>query len=136
MILVDDRWAVEALARNLPDTVGPAPVATTHAFWYRLARALVDPTVRGVLSHEADPEMVLALVLDPPPDRLVVLDPRRTIREAVHAAVDHSANYLLAQLLGAAIATGWPVRVSSQGARWSSAMAGEGIEYAVVPVQN
>ena len=41
--------------------------------------------------------------LRPPANRLVVLDPRATLDEAVRVATEHAANLLLAELVGAAV---------------------------------
>jgi hypothetical protein len=134
VILVDDRLAYRAIVGRLPASLGEGPIATTYGFHYRLVRALADPTVTGVLSREVDPQVALDHVVTPPPGRLVVLDPRLGLGAAVAVAVRHSANLLLAELVGASLTVDAPVRVTVAGARWAEVMAAEGVDFVVVTV--
>ena len=111
------------------------PVVTTYSFQYRMARAVSDSARSGSLSRRLpDPTAGLASVLHPPAHRLVVLDPRASIEEAVHVAAGHRANLLLAELVGAALHHRAAVRVTpgNQGNTWAELMATEGIDFAAV----
>ena len=134
MVIVDDHIALRAIAGADLTGLPPGPVATTYSFHYRLARALLDPTVAGVLSREADAGRALARVLRPPADRLVVLDPRESIAKAVDVSVRHRANLLLAELVGAALHLGAAVRVTKQnsGRAWPAIMRDEGVDFSVL----
>lgn len=132
MIVVDDHLALLAIAGHLPDLRGDGPVATTWGFHFRLARALLDPSTHGSLSRRGlDLDTASRRVLHPPAHRLIVLDPRASVDEAVRMAVVHHANLLLAETLGAALHHGASVRVTEAnvGRTWSSAMEAEGIDF-------
>lgn len=132
MLLVDDRLAYRSIAGLLPGEIGGWPIATTYGFHYRLVRALASTAVAGALSRHAHHDIALDQVISPSPDRLVVLDPRRSLGPAVGVAARHGVNLLLAELVGAAKAAGIPVRVTTAGVRWNEVMAAEGIDFAVI----
>jgi hypothetical protein len=113
VVIVDDHLALLALAGQRLELGAPGPVATTTGFQFRLARAVADSGRSGRLSRElADPSAALRRVLAPPAHRLVVLDPRVSMAEAVEVAVRRPANFLLAELAGAAVHHGAAVRVT------------------------
>jgi hypothetical protein len=113
-----------------------APVATTYAFWYRLARALLAPQVTGSLSGDPAAPAARDRLLHPPVDRLLVLDPRASMAMAVEVAARHRANLLLAELVGAARHHRAAVRVTAGnvGRTWAGVMDAEGIDFGVVDV--
>lgn len=103
MVSVDDHLALLALAGAGLQLDARGPVATTSAFQLRLARAIADSGRVGQLSREvSDPSAALRRVLSPPAHRLLVLDPRISMAEAVDVAVNHRASFLFAELVGAA----------------------------------
>jgi hypothetical protein len=133
MIIVDDHLAARALAGSLPDELG-STVATTYGFQFRLVRALRDERVKGSLSREVESEELVRLVLNPPADRLVVLDPRSSLDEAADVATRHQANLLLSELVGAARAHNASIRVTSAnvGRSWDFVMTAESIDFATL----
>jgi len=113
VVIVDDHLALLAIAGKRLDLGAPGPVATTAGLQFRLARAVADSGRSGSLSRDlADPSAALRRVLRPPAHRLVVLDPRVSMAEAVEVAVRHRANFLLAELAGTAVHHGAAVRVT------------------------
>lgn len=138
MLIVDDHLALLAVAGQLPDlTDVQGPVATTWAFHFRLARALADSTRSGTLSRRLpEPGQALRRVLNPPANRLVVLDPRASIDEAVAAAVEYGANLLLAELVGAARHHQAAIRVTTanRGKAWPRIMEIEGLDFDAVDI--
>lgn len=133
MIIVDDHLALLAIAGRLPDLGADGPVATTWGFHFRLARALSDPVRQGSLSRRnIDPAAAARRVLHPPAHRLVVLDPRASIDEAVRLALLHHTNLLLAEVLAAAVYHRAAVRVTAAnvGRTWPAAMGAEGLDFA------
>lgn len=135
MIIVDDHLALMAVAGALPDVEGSGPVVTTYSFHYRMARAVSDSARSGSLSQRLpDPPAALNRVLHPPAHRLVVLDPRTSIEEAMHVAIGHRANLLLAELVGAALHHRAAVRITpgNQGKIWAGLMETEGVDFATV----
>ena len=133
MIIVDDHLALLAIAGSLPELGLPGPVTTTYGFHYRLARAVSDSARFGTLSRRAqDASAALNRVLRPPGDRLIVLDPRASIDEAVSAANEHGANPLLAELVGAAVHHRASVRVTpgNIGRTWTAVMDAAGVNFA------
>lgn len=129
---MDDHLALRVVAGERPSELPAGPVATTYGFHYRLVRALADSDVAGALSRQVDPARALRRVLHPPAHRLVVLDPRVSLEEAVDVAVRHEgANLLLAELVGAARHHRAPVRVTriNCGRAWPSVMAAEEIDF-------
>lgn len=135
MIIVDDHLALLAIAGALPELDRPGPVVTTYGFHYRLARSVSDSARSGTLSRRLpDAPAALNRVLRPPANRLVVLDPRASVDEAVGVAVQRGANLLLAQLVGAAIHHHAAVRVTpgNEGRTWVSVMAEAGVDFATV----
>lgn len=139
MLIVDDHLALLALTGRLPDALPPGPVATTYCFHFRLARAVADSAggardqANGALSRLA-PGVALARVLAPPADRLVVLDDRLSLPAAIDIAHRHSANLLLAQLVGAARHHDAAVRVTAAncGRSWVAVMEAEAVDFATV----
>ena len=135
MIIVDDHLALLAIAGALPEVGQPGPVATTYGFHYRLVRAVSDSARSGSLSRrtEAIPA-ALNRVLRPPGDRLIVLDPRASIDEAVRAANEHGANLLLAELVGAAVHHRASVRVTpgNLGRTWAAVIGAAGVNFATL----
>lgn len=100
-----------------------------------MARAVSDSARTGSLSRRIpDPTAALRRVLSPPADRLIVLDPRASIDEAVQVAISHRANLLLAELVGAAAHHRAVIRVTpaNQGKKWVQLMAAEGIDFATI----
>jgi len=79
----------------------------------------------------SDPPSALRRVLSPPGHRLVVLDPRDSMANAVDIAVRHRANFLLAQLVGAALTHSAAVRVTvgNVGKTWADIMHAHGIDF-------
>lgn len=137
MIIVDDHLALLAVTGHLPDLDDVGPIATTASFQFRLARALADSAKSGALSRRlADPEAALRRVVKPPAHRLVVLDPRASVADAVRVAVEHRANLLLAELMGAAIYHRASVRVAKAnvGKTWGAAMRSAGVDFAAVDI--
>jgi uncharacterized membrane protein len=72
----------------------------------------------------------------PPADRLVVLDPRQSLEQAVGVAGRHPANLLLAELLGAALLHRAKVRVSraNVGRSWPAIMRAESVDFVAVDI--
>jgi hypothetical protein len=135
VVIVDDHLALLAATGRTPNLGAEGPVATTYSFQYRLARAVADSTRSGALSRRvSDPARALRRILSPPANRLVVVDPRVSLGEAVGVAVKRGANLLLAELIGAARHYGAAVRVTpaNQGKAWNAVMAEEGIDFATV----
>lgn len=135
MIIVDDHLALLAIAGALPELGQPGPVTTTCGFHYRLARAVSDSARTGTLSrrHQEAPA-ALDRVLRPPANRLIVLDPRASVDEAVSVAFEHGANLLLAELLGAAVHHRASVRITprNEGRTWAGVMKAAGVDFATV----
>jgi len=135
VVIVDDHLALMAVVGALPDLEVSGPVVTTYSFQHRMARAVADSARAGSLSRRlTDPPAALRRVLHPPAHRLVVLDPRTSIEEAVHVAIGHRANLLLAELVGAALHHRAFVRVApgNQGKTWAELMETEGVDFATV----
>ena len=135
MVIVDDHLALLAIAGGLPDLGVDGTVTTTWGFQFRLARALSDPARKGSLSRRnVDPAAAVRRVLHPPAHRLVVLDPRAFVDETVRAAVLHRANFLLAEILGAAVHHGASVRITEAnvGRTWQATMEADGVDFAAV----
>jgi hypothetical protein len=131
VVIVDDHLALLAIAGQRLDLGAPGPVVTTAAFQFRLARAVADSGRSGSLSRAvADPTAALRRVVQPPAHRLVVLDPRVSMAEAVEVAVRHRANFLLAELAGAAVHHGAAVRVTPAniGKRWVDVFRHEDVD--------
>jgi len=135
VIIVDDHLALLAIAGSLPDLGRPGPVTTTHGFHFRLARAVSDSARSGTLSrrHQEAPA-ALNRVVRPPANRLLVLDPRGSVDEAVSVAIEHGANLLLAELVGAAIHHRASVRITprNMGRTWDAVMEAAGVDFATV----
>jgi hypothetical protein len=137
VVIVDDHLGLLAIAGSLPDLGLDGPITTTYSFHYRMARAVSDSARSGSLSRRlSEPSGALRRVLHPPAHRLVVLDPRVSIDEAVRVAATHRANLLLAELTGAAAHHDAAVRVTpaNQGKTWRQLMDTEGIDFAIVDV--
>ncbi len=135
MVIVDDHLALLALAGQRLELDAPGPVATTIGFQFRLARAVADSGRSGSLSRALpDPSAALRRVLSPPAHRLVVLDARPSMGNAVEVAVRHRANFLLAELVGAALTYGAAVRVTPRnvGETWADVMHAHNIEFGTV----
>ena len=134
MIIVDDHLAILAVAGAAP--VPGEQVATTYAFWYRLARALQTPAAAGHLSGHPAAAAARTRLLNPPADRLLILDPRTSVSAAVEVAARQRANLLLAELVGAARHHGAPVRITAGnvGRTWAAVMEAEGVDFDVVAV--
>ena len=135
MIIVDDHLALLAIAGSLPELGQPGPVTTTYGFHYRLARAVSDSARSGTLSrrHQEAPAAVNR-VLRPPANRLLVLDPRASVGEAVSVAIEGGANLLLAELVGAAVHHRASVRITpgNEGRTWAGVMDAAGVDFATV----
>lgn len=135
MIIVDDHLALLAIAGALPELGQPGPVTTTYGFHYRLARAVSDSARSGSLSRRLqDAPAAVIRVLKPPANRLVVLDPRASIEEAVDVAIQGSANLLLAELVGAAMHHRASVRIApkNEGRTWAAVMEAAAVDFATV----
>jgi hypothetical protein len=135
VVIVDDHLALLAVAGRQLEFGAPGPVTTTAGFQFRLARAIADSARSGSLSRQlADPAGALRRVLAPPADRLVVLDPRVSMPEAVEISARHRANLLLAELAGAAAHYGAAVRVTPRnvGKAWGDVLREQGIDFATV----
>ncbi|MDQ6727362.1 MAG: hypothetical protein M3066_14525 [Actinomycetota bacterium] len=135
MIIVDDHLALLAIAGALPDLGGPGPVTTTYGFHYRLARAVSDSARSGSLSRRhQEASVALDRVVRPPTNRLLVLDPRASVEEAVSVAIERGANLLLAELVGAAVHHGCSVRITprNMGRTWPAVMEAAGVNFATV----
>ena len=135
MIIVDDHLALLAIAGSLPDLGQPGPVATTYGFHFRLARAVSDSTRSGTLSrrHQEAPA-AQSRVVRPPANRLLVLDPRASLEEAVSVANERGANLLLAELVGAAVHHRASVRITpgNLGRTWAAVIEAAGVNFATV----
>jgi hypothetical protein len=72
--------------------------------------------------------------LQPPANRLIVLDPRVSTVQAVRIAIEHRANLPLAELAGSAAHDGAAVRLTAAnvGRTWPTFMQTEGIDLAKV----
>jgi hypothetical protein len=88
VIIVDDHLALLALAGRLPDLPDAnGPVAITYAFQFRMVRALADSTQTDTLSGRlVDPTAALRRAMQPPAHRLIVLDPRASLGQAIDVA--------------------------------------------------
>lgn len=134
VILVDDRLCVDALAgRRIPNATSDEVVATTWGFHYRLLRALADDRVVGSLSR-ATPAALRDRAANPPPDRLVVLDPRASTAMAAELAARHSLNVLASELIAAAKVHGCHVvlMASNVGRRWPDVLEIEDVPLRLV----
>lgn len=132
MVIVDDHLALLAAAGTELELVAPGPVATTTGFQFRLARAVADSAHSGSLSRSlAEPAAALEMVLSPPAQRLLVLDPRTSMRLAVEVAVAHRANFLLAELVGAAVYHRAAIRITpaNVGKTWPELMRDFDIDF-------
>jgi hypothetical protein len=137
MVIVDDHLALLAIAGGLPDLGVAGPVVTTWSFQFRMARAVADSARSGSLSRRiADPAAGTRRVLHPPAHRLVVLDPRASVDDTIRVAVAHTANLLLAELVGAAVHHHAAIRVTraNQGRSWARVMEGESVDFATINV--
>ena len=135
MIIVDDHLALLAAAGQELDLRATGPVATTSGFQFRLARAVADSARSGSLSQSVvDPTAALNRVLAPPAHRLLVLDPRTSMRQSVEIAVRHRTNLLLAELAGAAVSHRAAVRVmrGNLGKTWPDVMRANDIDFDVI----
>lgn len=135
MVIVDDHLALLAIAGFLPALGAGGPVVTTYTFQYRMARAVADSALSVSLSHGCQiRRLPYGEPCTRPPHRLVVLDPRASVEEAVQVAIGHRANLLLAELVGAAIHHQAAVRVTpgNQGKTWAELMETEGVDFATV----
>ncbi len=135
MVIVDDHLALLAVAGANLELGVPGPVATTTGFQFRLARAIAGSARSGRLSRELeDPSAALRRVLSPPAHRLLILDPRVSMAEAVDVAVAHRANFLFAELVGAALSYRAAVRVTvgNVGRTWHDVMRTHDIDFRAV----
>lgn len=135
MIIVDDHLALLAIAGALPQLGHPGPIATTYGFHFRLARAVADSARSGTLSRRLEnAPAAIRRVLRPPANRIVVLDPRASIDEAVRVGIEHSVNLLLAELVGAAVHHQAAIRVTPgyEGRSWAAVMGASGVNFATV----
>jgi hypothetical protein len=135
VVIVDDHLALLAVAGQAVELHATGPVATTAAFQFRLARAVADSARSGSLSRQlADPSAGLRRVLAPPAHRLVILDPRASMADAVEIAVRHRANVLVAELAGAALTHRAAVRVTraNVGGTWAAVMSVHDVDFATV----
>jgi len=135
VVIVDDHLAILAIAGRLPELGSAGPVATTYGFHFRMARAVADSSRSGSLWRRlSDPTAALARALHPPGDRLLVLDPRTSMDQAVGVAARRRANVLLAELAGAALRHRAAIRVTpaNQGRTWPDLMDAEGIDFGTV----
>jgi hypothetical protein len=126
VIIVDDHLALLAIAGQRLDLAG---------FQFRLARAVADSGRSGSLSRGlADPSAALRRVLQPPAHRLLVLDPRVSMAKAIEVAVRHRANFLLAELAGAALHHRAAVRVTpaNVGRSWGDVFRHEDVDLQTV----
>lgn len=132
MIIVDDHLALRALAGDDTYWVGETP-SVPRALYFRLLRALRDPTSSGRLSRDAARWMI-DYVTDPPTDVLQVIDPRPHTVTA-----DPQARYRLsmaaADMLGSAIHHNTAIHIIEDniGTNWTEACDIEGIELRVIP---
>lgn len=132
MIIVDDRLSLDALAGNVGRPDSDDQVATTWSFHFRLVRALGEDRIGALTQGLADE--VRRVAASPPPELLVVLDPRAATERAALLAVKHRLNLLAAELVGAALVHSATVRLSAPnvGRHWPEVMAEEGVELEVV----
>lgn len=137
MVIVDDHLALLAAAGATLELGAAGPVATTTGFQFRLARAIADSSRSGRLSREVvDPSAALGRVLAPPAHRLLILDPRASMAEAVEIAIRHRANLLFAELVGAALRYRAAVRVTrgNVGKTLAGVMRTHDIDFRVIGV--
>ena len=135
MIIVDDRLALLAIAGALPDLGHPGRSGRRTAFTSAWAARRGRSHSGGTFSRRLEnAPAALTRVLRPPPDRLVVLDPRASLDEAVHVGIEHGANLLLAELVGAAVHHYAAVRVTpgNEGRTWAAVMATNAVAFATV----
>ena len=131
MIIVDDRLCLEALAGRLEGD-DDGPVATTWSFHFRLVRAITDDSRVGRLTRATPADLQRAAV-DPPSNRLLVLDPREVTRMAAAVARRHGLNLLAAELVASALhhRASLMLDESNVGRSWPSIFESENIRYTV-----
>lgn len=129
MIIVDDRLSLDALAGRL--TVGEC--ATTWGFHYRLVRAVSSTTSLGVLRRALGAD-VRAVVIDPPRERLTILDPRQVTALAAEMSARHGLNLLAAELVASAVHHRADVYLSAAnvGRSWPDVLAAESVHLTVM----
>jgi hypothetical protein len=124
-----------AIAGQLPEFGVEGPFVTTYGFQFRMARAVIDSARTGRLSKRVtNPDAAGRRLLYPPAHRLVVLDSRSSLEDAVRVAITYGANLLLAELVGAARHHSAAIRVtrSNVGGTWVGVMEAEGIDFSAV----
>ena len=133
MIIVDDHLALRALAGG-DDTywVGETPFVP-WVLYYRLIRALRDPTSSGRLSRGVTHQMI-EYATAPPPDVLQVIDPRPHTSTAADLHARYRLSLAAADLLGSAIHHNAAIHVfeDNVGNNWAEACDIEGIELRVI----
>jgi len=135
VVIVDDHLALRSVAGSAPDLGTSGPVVTTYSFQYRMARAVSDSARSGSLSRRLpDPASAVGRVLNPPAHRLLILDPRSSIAEAIRIVTSYRANLLLAELVGAALHHRAAIRVTpgNAGRSWAEIMEAEGVDFATL----
>lgn len=130
MIIVDDKLSLDALAGRFHQ---PEPMSTTWSFHYRLVKALREDSRSGYLGRAAE-QRVRAVVDDPPPALLQVLDPRIVTAPAADVARRHGINLLASELIASAVYHRAAVYLSARnvGRQWVEIMAAEGVALTVV----
>ena len=133
MIIVDDHLALRALTGDDTYWVGETP-SVPWALYFRLLRALRDPTSSGRLSRNATRWMI-DYATDPPTDVLQVIDPRPHTVTAADLQARYRLSMAAADLLGSAIHHNTAIHVieDNVGTNWIEACDIEGIELRVIP---
>lgn len=101
--------------------------------YFRLLRALRDPTSAGRLSRSVTQEMI-EYATAPPPDVLQVIDPRPHTSTAADLQARYRLNLASSDLLGSAMHHNAAIHVieDNVGNNWAEACDIEGIELRVI----
>ena len=134
MILVDDHLLATHLTGDLAPSAGPVEMATTCAWWWRLAAALTGGR-RGSLARHfgtaLDADSTPVEIVHRVPERVTVLDLRDLIPSMSRVAARYRLNLLAAEALVAADVLGADIVVGQDTPRLREAARVRGITYLV-----
>lgn len=132
MVIVDDHIALRALAGTPPDGI-ETPCATTYGFHIRLLTAAFRERESGRLAQARDP-LAEDLLVRPPPELLVVIDPLAVAAETARIKVESGANLLVAEVGASALVHGMVVRVApaNTGRTWGHLFDTLGVDFATI----